>query len=54
MYLGKSSIIDDEEVIAVIATTTTQTQHYGSYGDRTNNPHVFLKQENSVLLKIVF
>ncbi len=43
VYLGKSSIIDDEEVIAVIATTTTQTQHYGSYGDRTNNPHVFFK-----------
>jgi len=43
IYLGKSSIVDDEEIIAILSSPTTQTQYYESYGDRVKHPHVSFK-----------
>jgi len=34
IYLGKSSIVDGDEIIAILSSPTTQTKYYESYGDR--------------------
>lgn len=43
IYLGKSSSIDDDGVIAILASPTTQTQYYESFGNRVKHPHVSFK-----------